>query len=622
LRWVRELLSAAGVAAIVVLIGAAIATLDPMGLDDAADRHSADVVARMTAPYYGGEQPKGRDRVTVVEISDAALREMGETWPPPRDFYTQLLDTLAPADGPRPAAIFLDYILLSNLRDPEGQDRFIAKVHEITRAADWEDDRACRVSPAAKIGCIVEAGGVPVILGKPYPPDVCLAGMGDDIAELARFDAEAVVSPLGWPGAPETATPVFRRSDYAAALGVDPTRRQTTEDVAAWKSCRALQPFLQGRDHHRALPFETPTGKPVTWWGVPEYDLAPAGAMFAALCLGDRPPATCGDFLNEKGRLDWKGPDDMVVAWGSRADPDLLDLRKDLYADAGAHDAPCLAETRTLGRAALIGWRQLYSAIGGGVAAEAVPCPYHPTFDYALIHSEVAGGSELGATIRDDYLRGRVVAVGAAMVAGNDWIDTVVHGRLAGVHYHAMMLDNLIERGAGVLRSPEPVFPSGPLARLNIDWGEMLEFGAAFLVVVVVEIGRRRMAARERPDGRALLWIAGVFAWAIIVLAATTWLTVQLHWKPVNIVGLFGLTVLDATASFWSVEGLTWLVGVGWVGARNRSRMATRGLTNVVLRVAGGVGMLLSAFGKSVKPRGRPGRPSPSREESPPDVQI
>jgi len=602
----RELLSAAGVAAIVVLIGAAIATLDPMGLDAAADRHSAAVVSRMTAPFYGRklfsqDPPLAQGRITVVEVSDETLRQTGEAWPPSRGFYTDMIGTLAAG---RPRAIFLDYIFLSDLRDPAGHDAFIARLAEITAAKDWEDKPRCRVSAAAKIGCILEFGGTPVIVGKPFPPDVCAAGQGGDIAALARLDQAAVVVPLGWPGAPDNARPVLTRDYYKSQPGLG-------------DRCRLLEPL--GKDDAEGAAqlarFTSASGRPLTWWGGGDYDLAPAGAMLVALCQGERQgggsTAACRDLLDETGALAWTGPDVISVAWGSVARPAFLDFRKRLYPEgATERDKPCHKESRW--RVAELGWLQFGSAIGANQAASKVPCPYHPTFDYGVVRAEILDGTEAGQEIRRDYLRGHIVLVGAAMVASTDWIDSVVHGRLAGVHYHAMMLDNLVEKGPGVLHSPPAVFDSGPLAALNLDWGEMLEFAAAFLVVLMVEIGRRRLAGRERPDGRGLLWIGIIFVWAAIVLSGATAITISQHWVPVNIIGLFGLTMMDVIASFWSLEGAAWLIGSGF---GKRSRMG-RGITQVFFWLASAGAILFSAFRK------RPAPSQPGGDASAPAVRA
>lgn len=603
----RELLSAAGVAAVVVLIGAAIATLDPMGLDAAADRHSAAVVSRMTAPFYARglfsqDPPLAQGRITVVEVGDETLRQTGEAWPPSRGFYSEMLGILAAG---RPKAIFLDYIFLSDLRDREGHDKFIAKLAEITHARDWEDRPSCRESPTAKIGCIVAAGGTPVIIGKPFPPDLCAAGQGDDIAALARLDQAAVVVPLGWPGAPDEARPILTRDYYRGQLG-------------GGRHCPLIERTnpTDPKVMAQLAPFTSPSGLPLTWSGGRDYDLAPATALLVALCRGDPEFAARTAACREKLDGIWYGPEVMSVVWGSVAKPAFLDFRARLYPEGAAkRDGPCEKESRW--RLLELGWLQFSSAIGENQAASKVPCPYHPTFDYGVVRAEILDGSDVGQEIRRDYLRGHVVLVGAAMVASTDWIDSVVHGRLAGVHYHAMMLDNLIEKGPDVLQAPPEVFTGGPLAKLHLDWGELLEFFAAFLVVLMVEIGRRRLAGREKPDGRGLLWIAIIFGWAAIVLAGATAVTIAKHWVPVNIIGLFGLTVMDVIASFWSLEGAAWLIGAG-LGSRSR---LGRGVTRVLFWLASVAAILFSAFRKRPRPsqpEGGPAAPVLRPEEDPP----
>ena len=130
-----------------------------------------------------------------------------------------------------------------------------------------------------------------------------------------------------------------------------------------------------------------------------------------------------------------------------------------------------------------------------------------------------------------------------------------------------------------------PLVPRGEADIVNPRFTYML----LFIVVLVVEIGRRRMDAREKRDGRALLWIVGVFLWAGLVMTAATWITVQLHWKPVNIIGLFTLTFMDVAASFWSFEGATWLASTGWTKPNSR-RLRVRASNSLELILRGFVG--------------------------------
>jgi len=106
---------------------------------------------------------------------------------------------------------------------------------------------------------------------------------------------------------------------------------------------------------------------------------------------------------------------------------------------------------------------------------------------------------------------------------------------------------------------------------LLINW-LVKPFGMALLGWIFISQLFRPYLPADQIDS----YIAG-----LILLAATA-ITYSLHWKPVNVIGLFVLTFMDAAASFWSVEGLAWVVGVGWAGSRNQGRklvqMTGRGL--------------------------------------------
>ncbi|MFT4252395.1 MAG: hypothetical protein QM608_07915, partial [Caulobacter sp.] len=170
----RELLACLIIAVFATVSAAAFAIIDPMGLDQASDDHSAGVVSRVFAADYDGGAQDQPDRPTVLEITDYTLSRLAEPggeveWPPPRGFYTDVIVTIA---RERPAAIFLDYMLVSKYQ-PGEQERFFAVLDQVTAADKWRDDPKCRATPLAKLRCIIGRGGTPVVLGKAFAPDQC-----------------------------------------------------------------------------------------------------------------------------------------------------------------------------------------------------------------------------------------------------------------------------------------------------------------------------------------------------------------------------------------------------------------------------------------------------------------
>jgi len=582
----RELAACFVVAVIVTAIAAIIAVLDPMGLDEASDRHSAGVVGRMTAPFYGGEPGAPPHRPTVVLVSDATLQEMATPWPPPRGFYSDLVRTLA---AERPSAIFLDYMLVSEFGEPSERQAFIQTVGEVTRVADWPKGADCRSTPLHKLKCIVQAGGVPVILGKQFPPDQCGPVTGKTMSmDMIAQDGVALLAPLGWPDLPDAYRPVLTRQDYAAAMndayGDKRDPALIKQAAALMESCKALRTIEVPGDATRPG---------FAWHGGAEYDLSPAMAAYAVDCL--RAPARPNDGETLCGALralPTEGPafretldrlglpaEKTSVIWGSRPDPKKLALDDKIYA-VSKEEKDCDRETRSPLRLLSVGFVQLSSAIGEHEAAAKVACPYAPTFDYAVLRDELTGPR--AGEVRG-YLTGRTVMVGAAQSGNNDWISNVVHGRQPGVQFHAMAYDNLVRLGPNLQRPPPDVFEDGPLSDLNLDWGEVLEFACAFSIAFLVEHTRRRVEAEGVRRRDVLRKIVGLFLMSCVVLTTAVIFTQTRHWEPVNIVGLFGFTIMDGVISFWSIEGFSWsailcrdAVVVAWRNGVRKARALLR----------------------------------------------
>jgi hypothetical protein len=657
----------------VTVIAALVALLDPMGLDQASERHSAAVIDRMTAPFYGGDSPKGQGQISVIEISDATLEQTGHSWPPPRDLYTRLLKRLTPPDLPAspghqgwPAVIFFDYAFVSD-GDALEQARFVQEIRRVTAWQRWTGDKGCQVSPLAKIDCIVRAQGTPVIIGKGYPPNLCLPGARASITEdILRLADTAVVSPLAWPNLPENYRPVITRADYARQV-IDAANLDPVEAASLVASCFHLNPAplsfeipaLEGRDQTSKERPGRPATETVRWAplgagspgvqppGAKGYDIVPALAMTYALCQKNRVSTRVCNLLRsakaEGGPPDVRLPDGAVPQWGSRRDPQGFALRQKLDPENATRlDLPCARETRDLLRIASVGLAQLTSGLGEGAAAVQVPCPYHATVDAAVLLQDSLhdrAGPELAG-----LLQGRAVAIGAAQSLSNDWIETTLSARRPGVHYHAMTLDNLLESGVDLRRQPPEPFESEfwkavPfLADLNLDWGEVLEWVCVFLVALSIERTRLRLARNSehraarliapqspRPLRRFLMivlderrahrrlqlaqwWRAGqvlkAFAFAVMVLVAATTVTLINHWQPVNIVGIFGFTLLNTAASLWSVEGAVMVGGL---------------LTATILGLIIGTGGAIKAIAERMQAAARAGLSTHRAPSQPPD---
>ena len=131
-------------------------------------------------------------------------------------------------------------------------------------------------------------------------------------------------------------------------------------------------------------------------------------------------------------------------------------------------------------------------------------CPYHqvvpirafksldnPTPGYGFSPAEVASA-----------LTGKMVLVGADLVAVGDNAISPLHGRLPGVHVHAMALDNLIETDGAYIQNGEFGLKNGWLTRTNF-----FTAFAVFLVAVVIA-AMRFFRRRHQPADhvRPVFW--------------------------------------------------------------------------------------------------------------------
>ncbi|HRD29474.1 MAG TPA: CHASE2 domain-containing protein, partial [Caulobacter sp.] len=531
-------LKTAGLATIVAFL---VALFDPLGLDQAGDRRSAEAADRVAAPFYPSGH--GRALVTTVPIDEAALRSVGREWPPQYDFYAEVLDALTADAATRPAAIFLDFTFMSELYSEERRDRFVARVHQVTRAESWTGRPECHTTPTAKLRCIIAHGGTPVIIGKPYPVDRC-----DLTLTLLLLDRAAVLTPLGWPGMGDAWRSAISRDQYRSQ------RRGDEEGCPALEGIEAAggkASFDYGSAVLNAM-IGAPSVK-VTARGVARYDLTPSAALFAALCLRDRRVSPhCGNPGNPAFEAFLARETTFKVFWGSIPDPAYLAVEERLFparADVERRER-CRRETAGPGRVLAVGLAQLLAGLDDRGAARPVECGYHADLRYDLLTGDTADPA-IASDLRRAFVAGRAVIVGAALAQSNDWTVSPTRGRVPGMNLHAMALDNLLELGGRMPRPPPAILGS------PIDEGEAVELILTFLMTLLIVTADERAPAaaagapdagaiRRRRLGLAAMSIGGSL---LVFVVASLFLTTVLRWTPVNIVGLWVLSVTVAFVS-------------------------------------------------------------------------
>ncbi len=529
-----------------------IAMFDPMGLDQAADRRSAEAIDRVRALYYGGKEPIGRDRVVTISIDEDSLRDVGRQWPPQYGFYAEALRDLT-RDGARPAVVFLDYTFLTDLYSPTERDALVDTIGEITQVRDWEHRPECLSDPIAKIGCMKAAGGVPVIVGKPYPLDRC-----EPTPTLLLLDRVAVLSPVGWPRLMDGWKPAISKAEYEA-----------DEDRPG--GCKAVD-GIRGADG-RLLPIDAGRGRQV-YAGVARFDLTPAAAMLAAYCIpfaGEAPSTlgACAPFVGPQSPplpASWARSKPAKLLWGSRPSPSWLAQEKlDYQAEPDQRRIQdCEAEKVDLFRPVVVAFAQFFAPFSGDGASVQIGCPYHADFRYERFAENARSyDAEAAAALREQFVQSRVVIIGSTLRYGGDWTTSVARGNIPGMTLHAMMFDNLIEQKA---LSHDP-----PDLALGVDSGELIEILCTLLFVLLVAAFARHLRENKVADAKRAGLFVAVLLGSIILVVLLAWGLVGLcHWTSVNIQGLWAILVIGACEEFRDVVGLyaakAWDRFHGWIG--------------------------------------------------------
>jgi CHASE2 domain-containing sensor protein len=444
---------------------AIIAVFNPFGISDWTDNHTRDVWQEIYAHQYepkaAGRQRDARNAITVVTIDDAARDAIASRHPMNSMDIAQIIEDIveAPGRGAAPRALFVDLLLgegaphdksmndliewtdaqketcLTGGRD-EQKSAFqclLIKVGELTRYDRWKDIENCRTSTLAKVLCIENAGGMPV------------------------FFADAS------PGLVDGSHPP---TDSLSAAGFAALNR-----VAATTPVR-----VDGRHYPLIARYMGPEG-------VSGFSLYPAAALYAAYCQRE----ACAPSPTTADERSWSkafgSPIDVVWALG-RPSP-FTKMRDRLE---GAEHGTCRPAQPGLWAAV----KHFMRKIAGGihpVEKETDWCVYTNT----ILYSGLAQGMVPADARR--ALGGKIVLLGGQLSDNNDRVPASLYGSLPGVYYHAMALDNLIQRGAQYPKVAVPVTPW-----LDVTWTEVASEVAIFLTTFAIALLTGWVAMREAAD--------------------------------------------------------------------------------------------------------------------------
>lgn len=176
-------------------------------------------------------------------------------------------------------------------------------------------------------------------------------------------------------------------------------------------------------------------------------------------------------------------------------------------------------------------------------------CPYHRT----LTFSEVA---ELDEADLARQVSGKFLFVGAQVAGYNDYAQSPVHGRVAGVHMHAMALDNFLTYGNDYKQSAEWSLPP-PRALL-------LPGLSAMAAVFLVHLGWNFLRSRLRRRG-SRLHSAALRRWPALAISpdAPSTLRTRLAWCLLAALAWISAITLKAIAAMALIAGFQHFSRIG-----------------------------------------------------------
>lgn len=467
----KATLKAAAEALIVLFI----ALLNPFEIAKWGDDHSHEIWERLAAQEYAelagkrrGAPPdagEGRNAITVLYYDDASIARLGKTLPLSAfDLADTMDDVVALAGREKPKALFIDLLLTNAGVDATGQTTLeaiktsetkakcatrtgsglspfrclVQRIAELTHYDQWATDQSCQDSVPAKIACIQAHHGLPIFLADPR------------IASRNADDPLALAVPS--PSLDALGT-------IAAALPVD---------IAPHEYPLVSLQGAEARKQHR-------------------YRLYPAAALYAVWCglptAAARTTGSCRQspiVHDDDAGLNWSerfdAPLDIDWAAGPKLSGSLKDRPERLLVEGDKQ--PCAHADPSLGAMSWQFFRMLTAGIG---KPDPKPCIYTRAFPHDI--TQAAGFSaEDGRKI----FGGKLVLIGSQFADSNDVLRTAPLGNLPGVYFHAMALDNLIERGENYSRVPAKIADFLSMSRTDL-FNFMVMFVIAFILAVAVQ---------------------------------------------------------------------------------------------------------------------------------------
>lgn len=439
-----------------VLVIVVLGRLDLFGLAAETDRLSSAVVQRTAASFY---RVWSDPRTESPPRSPVTVIEIDETFLGHVDAswplaYSAYAHLLHRIARQQPKAIFLDLFLSQDRGDAAGLEVLVETIAALS------------------------AAGIPLFVAAPDP---CTTTAHDEAQHDALAPGRGLLQDIV-----RTARPV----------------------VVEWSGFRDAYPLVLDPADVRAPDADARCASTAGAWHTP------ALALFDAWCDGTGDPR-CTWRATAGARRAFVAP--MAVQWGV-----AVDERNGAFSSL---DACGLTGPHLDDRAAWSLWSlgaQLRRGLSGAGVGSLERCPFAPTVSASVLYASDDDGTFVSDENHDEHLRewfhGRLVLVGAALRGTGDVVRSPVHGQLAGVHLHAMALDNLLAYGERyVVDAADPRAPARP--RLDALW-------ALLAISILVIFGRfedRRIDAMRSCDRlpRRVLGLAATFAFFGVMFLVT-----------------------------------------------------------------------------------------------------
>jgi len=504
--------------------------INPFEIVQWSEQRSRDIWQRIHAPRYvvldekGNPPPSrpgtayGRNKITIVYSDDQTLNALDQTRPLSAFALTDMIDDVLYASGDKsaPRGVFVDF-LLTHAAPPGLSGADLVAAIPGQRAACAERHAGASLSPFL---CLV-ARTAEITKYEAWASDTHCR---DSNLATIKCISDKGGTPLIFadPRPPARDGPPLESPALDALSTVAAIAPVTVDEVG--------YPMVDPQRAGEQRPFQ----------------LYPAAALFAAYCYAQ--PAPCSPSpigADEQNLPAWSSQYEtpIDVSWGIGPKSDFTRMMDERL--AGSLEQRCGPASNQSAVGTL--FRLLTAGINRGGKS---PCVYTDAIPYEIFQSQISQ-EDLAS-----LLRGRLVLIGGQFADSNDIVDAPPFGALPGIYYHAMALDNLIQRGDAYPEIAQPI-----VTGLDMTWVDMSTLVAIFLVGFILALATRILLVRRSGQAMSLAQtgadlgkrfvIALIFALFLVLILITMIGSVRLIPESFNLVAVTLVCLLGLLRLAW-----------------------------------------------------------------------